>query len=329
MIVYLKKLFTKWILLLGLLPDIYDYASAFLGIDFTLPKLLKYTFILCVFIYASYSVWKDEYNEKLILRERFKNPVDYKISAKLSPLYINVDKDLTQLEDKIKKIPSELKKIDKEIETYSTSYGLGINPHLFQAYMGQTKTRDQYLVELREYKNELLRYRDDFEDNKTKMLDDLDKYKEKKYYVKFIIENIGNKSDEQIDISITTNNRLLQGYETLIEYKKCIPSYPRKPEPPKNDLIDPQLNYHSHLVDFEYPGAYRTYQKIDEHNISVVLREMNVGDEVDIVKKNLCIDLVDPPIIKVLIKSKKSTSVIEKDVALIYSQEAIDIEEMY
>ena len=67
MLEYLKKLFSKGYIYLGLLFFIDGLISFISNIEIALPQILKYIFLVFVFFYATYSVWKDEREEKLNL----------------------------------------------------------------------------------------------------------------------------------------------------------------------------------------------------------------------------------------------------------------------
>ena len=64
---YVKKLFSKWYIYLGLLFFIDDLISLILNIEFALPKTIKYIFLISIFTYSTYSIWRDENKEKLQL----------------------------------------------------------------------------------------------------------------------------------------------------------------------------------------------------------------------------------------------------------------------
>lgn len=67
LIEYIKKLFKKWVIYLAVLPNIYDYLSAYFNIEYGLPSSLITIFVIFIFMIASFSVWKDERDEKVRL----------------------------------------------------------------------------------------------------------------------------------------------------------------------------------------------------------------------------------------------------------------------
>lgn len=227
MIRYLKKLFTKWILLLGLLPTAYDYISAYVGIDFSLPNILKYWFILLVFIYASYCVWKDENEEKLKLQDSLKNPIDYNIVAELTPINIGVDKYIQRFEKIIEEAPKNIKQIDIKIADITQINNSDMSVTTMESMLllssisasslygtkRTTKTKNQYKHELEMYKIELLNFIDNYGNLKDEMLKNIELYQKNKYFIKFTIENIGSKSDTYIDINILTNCEIFDKYD--------------------------------------------------------------------------------------------------------------------
>jgi len=62
---YFKKLGSKWVIYLLILPNMTSLLLSYFQIDFKLPIELGISFGIIVFFYATYKVWKDENNDKL------------------------------------------------------------------------------------------------------------------------------------------------------------------------------------------------------------------------------------------------------------------------
>ena len=64
---YIKKLSKKLVVYFMFLPSIYDFTAAYFDFDIKLPTEIAIAIAIVFFFIASYSVWKDENNEKLKL----------------------------------------------------------------------------------------------------------------------------------------------------------------------------------------------------------------------------------------------------------------------
>lgn len=69
MIEYIKKLFSQWMTYLMFIPSLYDLVSVYLDFNMKLPKNLVIIFVVIVFMYSSYNIWKEEKSENEYLKE--------------------------------------------------------------------------------------------------------------------------------------------------------------------------------------------------------------------------------------------------------------------
>jgi len=156
-------------------------------------------------------------------------------------------------------------------------------------------------------------------------------FRHNKYFLDLYIENIGNTSDTNIDISIKINDAIiLKGYE-IMRYFTARPKYPKKPE---RSYIHSSSLFNTSLskdLNITHPNAYRKNEKITDNEISVILRDMNVGDSVKVVNKKLSIEIVDKNLfnMSLIIKSKESTSKITKDIEVVFADEEKDLHEWF
>lgn len=153
---YIKKLFTKWILLLGLLPSFYDYISAYFNTEIVLPETLKIIFIILIFIIASFTVWNDERKKNIELHNKLKNPVDYKITAHLNEISFDFNIPIQRIDIFIKNIDEKLAKIDIKSQEKQNEYSHleDIMYSMQSIYTVKTKTEQTYIRELLDYKDE-------------------------------------------------------------------------------------------------------------------------------------------------------------------------------
>jgi len=329
---YIKKLFTKWILLLGLLPTAYDYLSVYFKIEIELPIILKLIFIVIIFIIASYSVWNEENKLNMKLQEKLQNPIDYKITAVFKEIEFLFDDYMLESEEFCNTIDNKLIKIDNILSKENNdnlnliSYSLSALNH---SNMHMSKSEDYYKKELLEYKNELIKFKENIKIINNNMKKNIINEISKIYSVSFIIENIGIKSDSDINIKILSNNKFLNKYKIDDMIYKHQVNYPIEPEPPKsielfsvsrNNLFEHDLH---HLHNLHNPNAYRQNESIEENKIFTILRDMNVGDEVLVIKSVLYIMKEDSFNMNYIIKSKESTKVIEKEIEIHFDNQKL------
>jgi len=317
MLNYIKKVFSHWIILLGLIPWLYDFISAYFHLEFQLPHWAIYTFAGIGFFYASFKTYQDEYERRTELE---KSPTNYEIRVILNPIDFKAEETLLleQLDNiekaakrKLKSLPDRLR-TDPLAEAMISSYN--------------TKTNTQYNNELDIYEIELEELINGIEEKRIKVKEYIKSWEDQFFFIQFTIENIGIKSDTEIQIEIKSNNKnivfpsLLQSQHGLSTYD-LLPNLPKEPEEPKIEI--PPI-YNSDFMsngfldnlrdfDFELPGAFRKNKKIEDEKYSIELRDLHVGDKVDIFQEQLIIKLNDDIQFSATIKSKESTKVLKPD----------------
>ena len=101
---------------------------------------------------------------------------------------------------------------------------------------------------------------------------------------------------------------------------------PKEPEKPKVKEIVETLrpNYSDRigiLPNILNPNAFRKEVEISDRNCSVTIRDLHVGDKVDLFKKNLIIKKATEEIVfRVTIRSKESTRVLNPIVSVEYQK---------
>lgn len=289
-------------------------------------------FIIVIFIIASYSVWTEENQLNIKLQEKLQNPVDYKITAVFKEVEFSFDSDILKSDEFCNSIDNKLITIDNILSKESNnnlnslSYKLSALSH---STTKMSKSEDYYKKELSEYKDELIKFKDNIKTTNNNMKKNINNEISKIYSVSLTIENIGRKSDSDINIKILSDNKLLNKYEIGdIIYKHQI-DYPIEPEPPKsielfsvsrNNLFDHNLD---RLHNLYLPNAYRQNESIEENKIFTTLRDMNVGDKVLVVKNILYMIKEDNFKMNYIIKSKESEKIIEKDIEIYYDDKKL------
>jgi hypothetical protein len=260
------------------------------------------------------------------LEEKYKNPIDYDITANLYPLDLeqndiieNEYKTLSEKKDAINGIEEELLNIDEDYEEkFSNNTNLSLF-HSMDILSGKSKRRDErpYKDRFEIYKNSYLRYISDYE----KYIEDLEKYyqsfESKVYYVEHIIENIGTSSDEGIYIHIKIKDGIFKKYEELFSNLPSAPNEPKKPSVVEYIDTYAQIRAVQPSIDFPYINNekyYRRFYKLEEKSVTVQLRDLNVGDRVNVFKDKFFLFTDDYNSMSFTIKSKNSTKVIRKDI---------------
>ena len=233
------------------------------------------------------------------------NPVNYKVIAELTPIKIDREIEKDFLKKILIQIPKDIKKVTDKLENYSRGRTIFI-------------VTTEY-TNLKLYKLKL----EEYETIHVKTLKNFDKYineYKQKYFLNLFIENIGITSDTNIDININLGNGLF--IKKLDMYTKYKPIYPILESSNFNEDLQSMLIRQNQL-DMPNQNAYRKYKDIKEKSISVVLRDMNVGDKVLVIKDELFINISEPSLVKmnVIIKSKESSKKIVKDVELLFLNE--------
>lgn len=312
MIEYLKKLFKTWFLYLGLLPAVYDYTSAYLPWDILkLQSIYLYPISLLAFLFASYSVWEDEKKAKDDLIKTMANPVKYNVIGELTPINFEVEKQLKRIDDNTFKAQEEINSANLEIKQLSS------NDKYMQYAIALTASNDlydTYKYKLLKYIDELTNYIEKSEEYKTQYQERVNVLSDR-YFIVFKIENIGSKSDSQINIEIKTQqNNFIDAKNMYDLVFRNIPTLPLKPESPmqkvaKNFDFMKSINSQPN-PDLFHPNRLKV--QFDDKNALVIIKEMNVGKIEDTSKEKMFIELLDESDFQITIHSKESSAVIEK-----------------
>ncbi len=255
----------------------------------------------------------------------YKNPVNYRVVARLVPISIDIENEINVFKDSIKKASKEIKKIKKiDINSRDMYDSLIVR-------LGEISTSEYNKLLVYTYKKELENYIDTYTEEMKSLEKYIEVFKHNKYFLDLSVENIGNTSDTNIDISIKINDgEILKGYE-IMRYFTSRPKYPKKPK--KSYMEDSALSNIPLFKDLNItnPNAYRKNEEVTDNKISVILRDMNVGDSVKVVNKKLSIEILDKDLfnMSLIIKSKESTSKIMKDVEVVFEDEEKDIHEWF
>ena len=311
-----------------MLPSFYDYSSAYFDTEIVLPETLKIIFIILVFIIASFNVWNDERKENIELHNKLKNPVDYKITANINEISFDFNIPIQKIDNFIKTIDEKLAEIDIKLQKKENkkqnefSHLQNIISSMQSIDTAITKTEQTYIRELLDYKDELISFKNNYDLIKNNMITNVSNEINKFYKISFYIENIGRKSDSDINIEILSKNiNILDKYIVHSEINKNRIKYPIEPEPPTRHQLSNFDRRVQPMRDFGNPMAYRKNKSIEENRIFMTLRDMNVGDDLLVVKDTLFIKQQDNLNMIFIIKSKESESIIKKDVEILYDKE--------
>ena len=170
--------------------------------------------------------------------------------------------------------------------------------------------------------HELISFKDNYDLIKNNMITNISNEISKFYKISFYIENIGRKSDSDINIEILSKNiNILDEYIVYSNINENTIRYPKEPEAPKNRELTSFESRMPPLPNFEHQMAYQKNQSIEENRIFVTLRDMNVGDELLVIKNTLFIQQHDNLNMTFTIKSKESEAIIRKDLEILYDKE--------
>lgn len=343
MVDYIKKLFHKWYIYLGIPASFSDYALVLVGFDdVKIPDVVRYIAIFLTFLYASYRVWADEKKENERLQALQINLVDYEVIGKLYPIDFEIEIFLKIIDDNILKAQKEIEIVNTDISKIPPDFtDLDINPFqlspvasiamkLLVTSSKNSSEQTQYINKLKIYVRELSNCIDHYKESKIELINRIDSM-QNRFFCEFLIQNTGKKSDSQIDINIRSDqNKFLKGYQgyDLLELIAILPL--EKPVAPKTssylDIYNtPDL---SNLIRQKPHNDYKTNIQIVQTNIAERIRDMNVGEEVQVVDKKLFIDFIDQNDFYVIIKSKESNAVIEKKVVIMMQVETKKIREI-
>ncbi len=331
---FLKQLSKNWIALLGFIPALYDLVSAYLPWDFEFPKFIIYSFAIIALFYAAYQTFEEEHKKRKALEKKLEGPTNYKITAILIPIDFEEDKLLERIDEIKNEAIKHLEAIQPLKEAHKSTEIERIEISI-QSLMLQnspyTKTTSQYNSEVQAYKNKLQEIIDDIDDYKDKLHTTIASWKDKYFFIKFLIENTGITSDSDIQIEIICNHEnLVFEKNDFVKYGldifSLLPSLPKEPEKPKTK--DPMEVLHPKYYDriHNFPNipnlnAFRKGVEINDQKCSVTIKDLHVGDKVNLFKKNLIIKNTFKEIdFKVTIRSKESTKVLNPSVSIEYKE---------
>ena len=331
MIYFFKQLSKNWIALLGFIPALYDLVSAYLPWDFQFPKFITYSFAAIAFFYAAYQTFEEEHKKRKALEKKLEGPTNYKITAILIPIDFEEEKLLERIDKINNKALIHLDSI-QSLKKANRSPELERIEIPIQSLMTQKllydKTTSQYNSEMQAYKNQLQEIIDEIDNYKDKLHTTIASWKDKYFFIKFLIENTGITSDSDIQIEIICNheNLLFEKNDSVkygLDIFSLLPSLPKKPKKPK--IKDPMEafhpNYYDRINSFPNINAFRKGVEINDQKCFVTIRDLHVGDKVDLFKKNLIIKNAFKEIdFKVTIRSKESTRVLNPNVSIEYEE---------
>lgn len=328
---YFKKLFSKWLSKFSVITGICGFVAFYTGYDpsnmvakFIINNLLHVS--LLFLIISSYQVWLEVQQE---LDKIKKNPVDYKVTAKIQKIFINLDKIKKVYKTK-EEIKEALEECENEILVLEKLSQVDKSPEMkLRELFDNDKSTNDYLAELNGYKRELESYIEKSQENFSQW-SKFSEYLKNIYIVDFYMESIGNKSDKNIDIEIRLNNNsyiesLYKQYEYLVALKT--PEKPNKMVAHNNFMSSYNRNFSFQLPTLPpmyIKDAFRKFMEFKEKSLFVNLREMNVGDNISIFKEKVLIELPKKEEIKVIIKSENSNAKIEKAVEFEVIEESIE-----
>ena len=258
------------------------------------------------------------------------NPVDYKVSAKLIPIQINHHLEYDIIEKDIEKAEAELVDLEKNSPLISARDVSSVSISPMRAM--REKTLLEYKRELDGYKIQLKKYIKLNKEKLENLKDYLLKYVKDKYFMKLEIENNGSTSDTNIDVSVAIENATIIQDLEILSYSNYLfeIKYPQKPSKNIVNMMPTPERLRSPNISFPNQNAYRKNIEITNSSVSVIIRDMNVGDLISLVNKKLFLKTTkEGLIIKVTIKSKESTSKIFKDVIVEYSDEHIELDRLF
>lgn len=337
LIQYISRILNNWIIYLGLIPTIYDYLSAYFDLSYKFPKFFIIGFPIVVFLYASYQVYKEEYQRREDLEKKIECPTDYEIKAILSPIDFEEDKLLKRVDDC---------KVEAEKRLSSLPSPININQaDKYKYLLSETnlydKTKIEYNEELETYKYKLNEIMQNIDNQKEKIIQRVKELSNKFYKIDFFIKNVGITSDTDIQIEIKCLNRnIVFKEDNIFDYGMdlyhLIPNVPKEPEKPKKKGLYPPLDtsdglYKQSLDKYKHsippnPYAFRKFVKIDKDSCSITIRDLHVGDEVNLFNENLIIlKQNDTVSFDVTIKSKSSTRVLHPIVEIEYKKNKIKL----
>ncbi len=323
---FIKKIFTNWVLLLGILPKVYDYIGAYSKWEYELPTWIVKYFIILAVAYAIYKAYEDEYLYRKKLEKKLAGPTQYEVKVLLRPIdfekekfiaYINELKE--KAEDKLQSLPEKLTISEYDKHAYALEQAIS-------SFSKKDKSPQKYNEELWQYESELRAIVDDADKYEESLISRIKSYEEKFFFVEFFMTNTGSISDSDINIIIEckNNNKVFLKEKVLkneMTFSGLLPALPKEPSQPKMTLPntfmeqhserDPYTQFIQNNLDIEPLNAFRKQIKVEDKHCTVIIRDLHVGDEIDIFNKELILMKEDHDLdFAITIKSKESTKVL-------------------
>lgn len=326
---FIKKIFTNWVLLLGILPKVYDYIGAYSEWEYELPTWIVKYFIILAVAYAIYKAYEDEYLYRKKLEKKLAGPTRYNVTAILTPIDFQEEKLVEHLKSLKKEAEIKLQTLPEKISISKSDMYASALSQATASYFKKDKSPQAYNEALNQYEFELNSLVDNADDNEKLLAETIRSLKEKFFFVDFLLINTGITSDSNININIEcrNKNKVLDKKEALLDNINlarlfpAIPKEPSKPKPIENNIfaakhleIDRFSNLHQ-FNNMEPLHAYRKQQTIQDHTCTVIIRDLHVGGKINIFDQELILMKNDDKIdFTITIKSKESTKVLTPDV---------------
>lgn len=328
---FTSKIFKQWIIYLGFIPFIYDLLSAYLGLNYKFPQWIILWFPIMILLYATYQIYRDEYFRRIKIEQKLESPTDYKIIAKLYPVDYEEDTKIKQLEDIKLEAENRLSSLPVYMKVNEVEKHLHSNKIMSVPTSFYNKSASTYNDELSLYKSNLEEIVSNIEIFKEKINTKIKELGNIFYFIEFYIENVGITSDSEIQVDIKCLNenivfpeaQILSHGMNLYNLMPKIPNLPEKPkiQSPYDDMNNGLMNPVPPNFDIPNPNAFRKCVEINENNCSLTIRDLQVGDKVNLFKKKLIImKNIDDISFSVTIKSKESTKILKPNVIVDISQ---------
>jgi hypothetical protein len=198
--IYIKKVLSKWVILLGFLPFIYGYLQAYFPDpikSFQFPLNILYYFIPIGIFVATYQVWLEQKKENDEIKAK---NTKFKVHPKLTK--VSVEKHIQEIEKEIE----EYNVKRAEIPDLASPFSGFFNPDLI--FGNKSPDRDTYtewIGMLDSYKKDVQNFRDRY-----------------KKLLCFNIKIEANQFDENIDVEVTIKSKAKFLKSFISEY----PNYP-------------------------------------------------------------------------------------------------------
>lgn len=321
---FISKIFKQWIIYLGFIPAFYDLLNAYLGYKFKFPGFVLIGFPIIIFLYALYQVYRYEYIQRIALEKKLEGPTDYQIKAILYPVDFTKDELMERLENIKSDVEKKLASIPPFMEINETDKYPQLSRITLSSFCRRDKTASIYNNELSLYKYELEKILTNFSSYKEKISTRIDKLCDTFYFISFYIENTGITSDSEIQVNINCLNKNIVFNVAEItrhgmDIDEVIPSIPKTPEKPKVQNLNQMMGIPKRAVELntsnfniENPNAFRKWIEITDSECSVTIRDLHVGDNVNLFNQKLILQKNEYDILfEATIKSKESTRVLK------------------